>query len=181
MTQASAYRYSLHRFRACISTATTRPIWATCGSVEDMVEGFGHLMRRQLPKMIPGRSCLIHIAQGVARKLYDNYIGIRDFRGPIVKMMTDAGWIHYGEIAIDKNPQIKAVRTKDMGLLFATLRRDAANMHVAAADMLLHFRAPGDNPEPVRPEVTEAEWIRWAGLYGRLSTRSMMESGRQTR
>ena len=131
-------------------------------SVEDMVEGFGHLMRRQLPKMIPGRSCLIHIAQGVARKLYDNYIGIRDFRGPIVKMMTDAGWIHYGEIAIDKNPQIKAVRTKDMGLLFATLRRDAANMHVAAADMLLHFRAPGDNPEPVRPEVTEAEWIRWA-------------------
>ena len=131
-------------------------------SVEDMVEGFGHLMRRQLLKMIPGRSCLIHIAQGVARKLYDNYIGIRDFRGPIVKMMTDAGWIHYGEIAIDKNPQIKAVRTKDMGLLFATLRRDAANMHVAAADMLLHFRAPGDNPEPVRPEVTEAEWIRWA-------------------
>ena len=131
-------------------------------SVEDMVEGFGHLMRRQLPKMIPGRSCLIHIAQGVARKLYDNYIGIRDFRGPIVKMMTDIGWVHYGEIAIDKNPQIKAVRTKDMGLLFATLRRDAANMHVAAADMLLHFRAPGENPEPVQPEVTEAEWIRWA-------------------
>ena len=65
-------------------------------------------------------------------------------------------------VVIDKNPQIKAVRTKDMGLLFATLRRDAANMHVAAADILLHFRAPGDNPEPVRPEVTEAEWIRWA-------------------
>ena len=131
-------------------------------SIGEMVEGFGHLARRMMPKMMPGRSCLIHITQGIARRLRDGYIGIKDFRGPMIAEMQSAGWVYYGEIAIDKNPQSKAIRTKDMGLLFATLRRDAANMHVAAADMLLQFRAPGENPEPVEPECSEEEWIRWA-------------------
>lgn len=131
-------------------------------SIDEMVEGFGHLAERMLPKMIPGRSCLIHITQATAQKLRDGYIGLRDFRGPLIAEMVRRGWIHYGEICIDKNPQVKAVRTKDRGLMFVSLDRDAADMHVAMADMLLQFRAPGDNPEPVKPECTREEWIRWA-------------------
>ena len=46
--------------------------------------------------------------------------------------------------------------------MFATLDSDAADMHVAMADMILHFRAPGDNPEAVKPECSREEWIRWA-------------------
>ena len=131
-------------------------------SIGEMVEGFGHLAGRMLPKMMPGRSCLIHITQATAQKLRDGYIGLRDFRGPMIAEMVQRGWTHYGEITVDKNPQVKAVRTKDRGLMFVTLDRDAAEMHVAMPDMILHFRAPGDNPEPVKPECTREEWIRWA-------------------
>ena len=107
-------------------------------------------------------SCLIHITQACAQKQRDGYIGLRDFRGPLVAEMVAAGWTHYGEITVDKNPQVKATRTKARGLMFATLDRDAAEMHVAMADMILHFRAPGDNPEAVKPECSREEWIRWA-------------------
>ena len=131
-------------------------------SIGEMVEGFGHLAGRMLPKMMPGRSCLIHITQATAQKLRDGYIGLRDFRGPMISEMVRQGWTHYGEITVDKNPQVKAVRTKDRGLMFVTLDRDAAEMHVAMSDMILHFRAPGDNPDPIKPECTREEWIRWA-------------------
>ena len=99
-----------------------------------------------LPKMMPGRSCLIHITQACAQKLRDGYIGLRDFRGPMIAEMVRQGWTHYGEITIDKNPQARAVRTKARGLMFATLDRDAAEMHVAMPDMILHFQGARRQP-----------------------------------
>jgi hypothetical protein len=68
---------------------------------------------------------------------------------------------------------VKAIRTKDQGLLFKSLATDASRMHMALADYLLQFRKPGDNPEPIRAGVSERygnpdgwitaeEWIEWA-------------------
>lgn len=70
-------------------------------------------------------------------------------------------------------PQVKAVRTKDRGLLFKTLAKDSAHMRMAQADYLLQFRKPGENPRPIRagqseryenPDgwITPEEWIEWA-------------------
>ncbi len=130
--------------------------------IEEMVEGFGYLARAMRPKIMPGRSVLIHLTQGVAQKVRDGFIGLRDFRGAMIAEMVSAGYTHYGEITVDKNPQAKAARTKDRGLLFVQLEKDSALMHMALADIVLHFRAPGDNTEPVAPECTREEWIRWA-------------------
>jgi hypothetical protein len=63
--------------------------------------------------------------------------------------MIDGGFIYYGEVCIDKDPQVKAIRTKDQGLLFKSLATDSSRMHMALADYLLQFRKPGDNPERV--------------------------------
>jgi hypothetical protein len=120
--------------------------------------------------MMPGRNALIHITQGVAQKGRDGYIGIKDFRGKLIQMMQEEGWIYYGEITIDKNPQLKATRTKDHGLMFGTLNKDAAQMHMALPDILLQFRKPGENPEPISAGthlgndgwITNAEWVNWA-------------------
>ena len=133
-------------------------------SIEQMVEQFAYLTGSDALQrvLMPGRSVLIHITQAVAQKVRDGFVGMRDFRGQLIAMMVAQGWIHYGEITIDKNPQAKAIRTHDAGLLFASLRRDAALMHVAMPDMLLHFKAPGDNATPVLPDVTNEEWIKWA-------------------
>ena len=143
--------------------------------IGDMIEQFSYLMAPDKMRRVimPGRSVFIHITQGVAQAGRDGYIGLRDFRGPIIAMMQTHGWIYYGEVTIDKNPQVKAVRTKDSGLMFKSLANDAARMHPALSDQLLQFRAPGDNPSPIRAGsserygnaegwVTSEDWILWA-------------------
>jgi DNA modification methylase len=142
-------------------------------SVEDLVEHFAFLIPELLRITKPGRSCCVHLCQSIRVKYLDGYSGLKDFRGAVIKSMEDGGWIYYGEVAIDKDPQVKAIRTKDQGLLFKTLANDSSKMHMALADYLLQFRKPGDNEEPIRAGISERyhnedgwitpeEWIEWA-------------------
>ena len=140
--------------------------------IDQMIDQFRYLMgsEKLMRVMMPGRNVFIHITQGVAQKGRDGYIGMKDFRGKIIQMMQDEGWIYYGEVVIDKDPQLKAMRTKDHGLMFKSLVSDAARMHPAMPDFLLQFRKPGDNPQPIRAGkhmgsdgwVSNYEWILWA-------------------
>ena len=143
--------------------------------LDEMVEHFKFLVgpEKLLRVMMPGRSCCIHLTQAVAKKGIDGYIGIKDFRGRVISLMEEAGWIYYGEVAIDKDPQVKAIRTHDHGLLFKSLATDSAKMHMALADYLLQFKKPGENPVPIRAGISDAyrnehgwitaeEWIEWA-------------------
>lgn len=146
------------------------------GNVRDqneMIEHYKFLIPELLRVSMPGRSCCVHLCQGVAFQGVDGYIGIKDFRGEIIRAMEDAGWIYYGEVCIEKDPQLKAIRTKDAGLLFKSLATDSARMHMALADYILQFRKPGENPEPIRAGKSEKygnpdgwimaeEWIEWA-------------------
>ena len=140
---------------------------------ESLIDHYAFLAPELLRITMPGRTCAVHLTQGVAFKGTDGYSGIKDFRGRVIQTMQDAGWIYYGEVCIEKDPQVKAIRTKDHGLLFKTLATDASKMHMALADYMLQFRKPGDNPEPIRagiserydnPEgwITSEEWIEWA-------------------
>ena len=144
-------------------------------TISEMIEQFSYLVApdKLMRVMMPGRSVFMHITQGVAQKGRDGYIGLKDFRGSLIGLMQMHGWIYYGEVTIDKNPQVKAVRTKDHGLMFKSLANDAAAMHPAMSDMLLQFRKPGDNPAPIRAGqsqkygnmagwVTSEDWILWA-------------------
>jgi hypothetical protein len=146
------------------------------GNVKDnqeMIQQFAFLSRKILAKTMPARTCAIHLTQGTAQLGRDGYVGIKDFRGQVIRMMEDEGWRYYGEATIDKNPQVKAVRTKDHGLMFKTLAKDSAKMHMALADYLIQFVKPGTNPEPIKAGISEKydspngwltneEWILWA-------------------
>jgi DNA modification methylase len=145
------------------------------GNVRDndqMIKQYGYLVPKLLRVTKPGRSCCVHLTQSVAFKGTDGYIGLKDFRGAVIKVMEDGGWVYYGEVCIDKNPQLKAIRTKDQGLLFKTLSQDSSKLHMALADYLLQFRKPGDNTEPIKAAqggrykgsgwITPEEWIEWA-------------------
>jgi len=143
-------------------------------SISEMIEQCRYMSRELLRCMVPGRSFFIHLTQGVAQKLRDGYMGLKDFRGAMIQMMIEEGWIHYGETVIDKDPQLKAMRTKDHGLMFKSLVSDSAKMHCALPDFLLQFQKPGGNPLPIRAGyggtkydneagwVTNFEWILWA-------------------
>lgn len=139
----------------------------------EMIEQFRFLIPELLRVLMPGRSCAVHLTQGVAFKAHDGYIGIKDFRGDVIRAFEEAGFIYYGEVAIDKDPQVKAIRTKDAGLLFKSLATDSSRMHMALADYLLQFRKPGENRVPIRAGISEKygnasgwitseEWIEWA-------------------
>ena len=144
-------------------------------TIDEMVDQYRFLIApdKLLRITKPGRSCCVHLCQALAFKGVDGYIGIKDYRGKIIAAMEDAGWIYYGEVCIDKDPQVKAIRTKDRGLLFKTLATDSSHMHMALADYMLQFRKPGDNAEPIKagassrwknPDgwITNDEWIEWA-------------------
>jgi DNA modification methylase len=142
-------------------------------TIDQMMEHFGYMMPDLLRITMSGRNCCIHLTQIPAFQGKDGYIGIMDFRGRVIMAMEKAGWRFFGEVTIDKNPQVKAVRTKERGLLFKSLATDASVMRMALADYLLQFRKDGNNPVPIRAGISEKygnsegwitadEWIEWA-------------------
>lgn len=144
-------------------------------SIDEMIEHFRYLVNMNClgRVMMPGRTVAIHLCQLTAMKSRDGYIGLHDYRGKVIQLMQDEGWIYAGEVTIEKNPQIQAVRNKERGLLFKSLAQDSSVMRMALADYLIYFRKPGDNPVPIRAGlsakynagggwITEEEWIEWA-------------------
>lgn len=110
----------------------------------------------------PGRTCAVHVQQVAILKSRAGYVGLEDFRGRVIQAHVDAGFIYYGEVTVDKNPQLQAVRTKAQGLMFVQLRRDSAMSRPALADYVLIFHKPGENTEPINPDIDNETWIKWA-------------------
>ena len=110
----------------------------------------------------PGRICCCHVQQLPATKINDGYIGMKDFRGDVIRAFSADGWIYHGEVCIDKDPQAQAIRTKAKGLLFVTKSKDSSWLRPAFADYILVFRAPGENATPIKSDVSNDEWIQWA-------------------
>lgn len=135
------------------------------GNSRDYPEFFAHY-RHLLPELLrvtmPGRRCCTHLQQVTTKKATHGVIGWRDFRGDVIREMIAAGWVYDGEIVIDKDPQAQAIRTKSKALLFVQKNKDSSWCRPAMADYILLFRAPGENPEPIKPDVTNEEWILWA-------------------
>jgi DNA modification methylase len=144
-------------------------------SIDEMIDHFRFLVEPEKLRrvMMPGRLACIHLMQIPTRLGFDGYVGIVDFRGRVIQLMQEQGWVYQGEACIEKNPQAEATRNKEHGLLFKTLGTDATRLRMALADYLLYFRAPGSNPVPVKAGihekynadggwVTQEDWIEWA-------------------
>lgn len=110
----------------------------------------------------PGRNSCVHVQQVTLSKANHGFVGMKDFRGDVIRAHQEAGWIFYGEVTVNKDPQAQAIRTKAHCLMFQTLRRDSAANRPALADYLLIFKKPGDNETVITPDVTNEEWIEWA-------------------
>jgi len=142
-------------------------------STNELLEHLRFMVPKLLAATMPGRSCCIHLTQEPVFKGREGYTGRRDFRGRTIDLMESEGWIYTSEVTIDKNPQVKAARTKDHALLFKTLGQDSSASSPCMADYLLIFRKPGDNTDPIaagmhprwNPDggwITSEEWIEWA-------------------
>jgi hypothetical protein len=79
----------------------------------------------------------------------DGYIGIRDFRGELIRLFESWGFIYHSEVCIYKSPVTAMMRTKALGLLHKQLKKDSCMSRQGIPDYLVTMRKPGENPERV--------------------------------
>lgn len=138
------------------------------GNSKDYQEFFNHLSyitKNQLRILKQGRICCVHVSQIPAMLVRDGYIGLKDFRGDIIKHYTEHGFIYHGEVCIYKNPQAQSIRTHSKGLTFSQLEKDSSWNRPALADYILIFRKPGENKISIDNEhngITRDDWINYA-------------------
>lgn len=116
---------------------------------EDFWTHYGFLIRELLRVTMPGRLHAVHCMQLPTSKIRNGYIGMRDFRGEIIRAYQDAGWIFHSEVCIWKDPVVAQQRTKSIRLLHKQVLKDSTISGQGLADYMVMFRRPGDNLEPV--------------------------------
>lgn len=118
-------------------------------SKEQFYEHFKFLVDEMLRITRPGRLLSFHCMNLPTSKVNDGYIGIRDFRGELIRLFQSAGWIYHSEVCIWKNPVVAMQRTKALGLLHKTIRKDSSMSRQGIADYLVTMRKPGENDKPI--------------------------------
>lgn len=138
------------------------------GNVRDdkqFFEHFAYLVTEQFRAMKPGRLVAMHCMQIPTSKARDGYIGLRDFRGDLIRAYQAAGFIYHSEVCIWKDPVTAMQRTKALGLLHKTIRSDSSMSRQGIADYLVIMRKPGTNPDPIahtREDFPVEMWQRFA-------------------
>lgn len=98
---------------------------------------------------MPGRLVSIHCMNLPTSKQFHGYIGLRDFRGEIIKAYEEVGFIYHSEVCIWKDPVTAMQRTKALGLLHKQIKKDSCMSRQGIPDYLVTMRKPGNNPEPI--------------------------------
>lgn len=122
---------------------------SNCTTSETFFTHFKFLIAELYRATAPGRLCSIHCMQLPTSKLRDGFIGLRDFRGEIIRAFQEAGWIYHSEVCIRKDPVAAMQRSKSIGLLHKQICKDSAMSRMAVADYVVTMRKPGDNAEPI--------------------------------
>lgn len=175
-----------------------------CKGDDEFREHFLYLVHELYRVLKPGRLISIHCMNLPASKQHDGFIGIKDFRGDLIRAFINdeaaefstaierlkyrlinaveaddmprvhriqdaiqgmevellkhpgnSGFIYHSEVCIWKDPVTAMQRTKAIGLLHKQLCKDSTISRQGIPDYLVTFRKPGENPEPVKGELTE--------------------------
>jgi DNA modification methylase len=96
-----------------------------------------------------GRNVSFHCMNLPTTKMRQGFIGLRDFRGDLIRAFQDAGFIYHSEVAIWKDPVVAMQRTKALGLLHKTIRENSTMSRMGLPDYVVTMRKPGDCEERV--------------------------------
>ena len=97
----------------------------------------------------PGRIMAVHCMQIPAMKERDGYIGIKDFRGDLIRMFQKNGFIYHSEVTVWKDPVVEMQRTKALGLLHKQIKKDSSKSRMGLPDYIVIMRKPGENDDPI--------------------------------
>lgn len=118
-------------------------------SDEQFYQHFDFLISGLHRAMMPGRIVCVDVMNIPAMKERDGFIGLKDFRGDVIRAFQKAGFIFHSEHCAWKDPLIEATRTKALGLMHKQLCKDSTRSRSGIPQYLLAFRKDGENPEPV--------------------------------
>ena len=102
-----------------------------------------------------GRICAIHCMDLPIQKGKEGFIGLRDFSGMLIDWFTKEGFIYHAKTTIWKNPVTEMQRTKALGLLHKTIKKDSVMSRVGIPDYVLFFRNGDGNENPIRHQDTD--------------------------
>lgn len=98
----------------------------------------------------PGRNVSFHCMNLPTTKMRQGFIGLRDFRGDLIRAFQDAGFVYHSEVCIWKDPVVAMQRTKSLGLLHKTIRENASMSRMGLPDYVVTMRKPGDCEDRVK-------------------------------
>jgi superfamily II DNA or RNA helicase len=164
---ANSIHYSLFSppFASLYTYSDSERDMGNCRQHSEFYEHFKFLAGELYRATMPGRLLSFHCMNLPASKTRDGYIGIHDFRGEMIRIFLDAGWIYHSEVCIWKDPVTAMQRTKALGLLHKQIRKDSTMSRQGIADYLVTMRKHGENPERVShtpEEFPVSLWQRYA-------------------
>ena len=118
-------------------------------SDEEFYKHFEFLVKELYRITIPGRLVSFHCMQIPLMKERDGVIGLKDFRGDLIRSFQKEGFIYHSEVCIWKNPVVEMQRTKALGLLHKQIKKDSSMCRQGIPDFLITMRKPGENPERI--------------------------------
>lgn len=132
-----------------------------CRSNDEFFEHFGFLIDELMRVMQPGRNVSFHCMQLPSSKERDGFIGLKDFRGDLIRAFQSHGFIYASEVVIWKDPVTAMQRTKALGLLHKSVRENASMCRQGIPDYLITMRKPGDVVERVRHSSDDYPVTKW--------------------
>ena len=120
-----------------------------CRTTAEFYTQFKFIVDELFRVLMPGRLISFHCMDLPLSKERDGVIGLRDFRGELIKLFEDSGFVLHSQVCIWKDPVIAMQRTKAIGLLHKQLKKDSCMSRQGIPDYLVTMRKPGENPEPV--------------------------------
>jgi len=118
-------------------------------SGDDFYKHYGFIIEELFRITKTGRLASVHCMQLPTSITRDGFIGMRDFRGEIVRLFQSKGWVFHSEVCIWKDPVVAQQRTKSIRLLHKQVTKDASISGQGLADYILTFRKVGKNQDPV--------------------------------
>jgi hypothetical protein len=110
---------------------------------------FRYLVKEIHRVIMPGRLVSFHCMNLPATITRDGYIGMKDFRGDLIRIFEGAGFIYHSEVCIWKDPLVQATRTKNLTLAHKQISKDSSRCAQGLPDYVVTMRKLGINPEPI--------------------------------
>jgi hypothetical protein len=153
--QSDSVQYSIFSppFSSLYTYSNSDRDMGNCKSDDEFMQQFGFLVNEMFRVMMPGRLVSFHCANFPTTKTHEGYIGLKDFRGDLIRLFESFGFIYHSEVCIWKDPVISMQRTKALGLLHKQLVKDSCMSRQGVPDYLVTMRKPGENPQPVAGEL----------------------------